>query len=133
MAEKNSPSIVKLAILLMVICAVTSAILGGVNYITKDRIADAKAAGRATIMEEMVGGDMSKVLPLGKYIVTEVETPAGYVCDPKEYEAELVFADNQTAMVETTVEIENAYLPAPFYRFRPRRAFSKTHLSALNR
>ena len=65
-----------------------------------------------TITTTETGGDMSKVLPLGKYVVTEVETPAGYVCDSKEYEAELAFADNQTAMVETTVEIENAYLPA---------------------
>ena len=33
----------------------------GLVNITKDRINDAKAAGRATIMDEMTGGDLSKV------------------------------------------------------------------------
>lgn len=77
----------------------------GTVWFEKDTLVD-------TITTTEEGGNMSKVLPLGEYIVTEVETPAGYVCDPKKYEAELVFADNQTALVETKVEIENAYLPA---------------------
>ncbi|MBQ7826063.1 MAG: hypothetical protein IJ337_06915, partial [Clostridia bacterium] len=77
----------------------------GTVWFEKDALVD-------TITTTEAGGDMSKVLPLGKYVVTEVETPAGYVCDPKEYEAELVFADNHTALVETTVEIVNEYLPA---------------------
>lgn len=64
MAEKNSPSIVKLAILLMVICAVVSAVLGAVNYITKDRIAELTAQKTAEAYAE--------VLPTsGEY--TEVE------------------------------------------------------------
>ena len=33
----------------------------GLVNITKDRITEAKAAGRATIMDEMIGGDLSKV------------------------------------------------------------------------
>ena len=43
MAEKNSPSIVKLAILLMVICAVVSAVLGAVNMVTAPTIAQIAA------------------------------------------------------------------------------------------
>lgn len=77
----------------------------GTVWFEKDALVD-------TITTTEAGSDMSKVLPLGKYVITEVETPAGYVCDPKEYEAELVFADNQTAVVETAVEIVNEYLPA---------------------
>lgn len=47
MAEKNSPSIVKLTVLLMVICAVTSGILGAVNMVTKP-IIDQIAADKTT-------------------------------------------------------------------------------------
>lgn len=43
MTEKNSPSVVKLAVLLMVICAVVSAVLGGVNMITAPVIAEIAA------------------------------------------------------------------------------------------
>lgn len=43
MTEKNSPSIVKLAVLLMVICAITSAILGAVNMVTAPVIAQIAA------------------------------------------------------------------------------------------
>ena len=43
MADKNSPSIVKLTVLLMVICAVTSAILGAVNMVTAPTIAQIAA------------------------------------------------------------------------------------------
>lgn len=43
MAEKNSPSIVKLAVLLMVICAVVSAVLGAVNMVTEPVIAQIAA------------------------------------------------------------------------------------------
>lgn len=43
MAEKNSPSIVKLAVLLMVICAVVSAVLGAVNMVTAPTIAQIAA------------------------------------------------------------------------------------------
>ena len=91
----------------------------GTVWFEKDTLVD-------TITTTEAGGDMSKVLPLGKYIVTEVETPAGYVCDPKEYEAELVFADNQTAMVETTVEIENAYLPAEITLHKEKKSFRRS-------
>ena len=43
MTEKNSPSIVKLAVLLMVICAVVSAVLGAVNMVTAPVIAQIAA------------------------------------------------------------------------------------------
>ena len=43
MAEKNSPSIVKLTVLLMVICAVISAVLGAVNMVTAPTIAQRAA------------------------------------------------------------------------------------------
>ncbi len=92
----------------------------GTVWFEKDTLVD-------TITTTEAGGDVSKVLPLGKYIVTEVETPAGYVCDPKEYEAELVFADNQTAIVETTVEIVNEYLPAEITLLKEKEILQTQH------
>ena len=65
-----------------------------------------------TITTTAEGSDRSSLLPLGKYIVQEVETPEGYVCDPDTYEVELAFADNQTAVVELKLDITNEYLPA---------------------
>ena len=76
MAEKNSPSIVKLAILLMVICAVTSAIQGGVNYITKDRIAEITAQKTADAYAEVLptSGEYTEVAYTGD--IATVDTVA---------------------------------------------------------
>jgi uncharacterized surface anchored protein len=49
---------------------------------------------------------------LGKYYLIEVEAPVGYVFKHVQYEANLVFADNMTARVETAVSAGNEYLPA---------------------
>ena len=54
MAEKNSPSIVKLAVLLMVICAVVSAILGAVNMVTAPTIAQIAADKTAKAYNEVL-------------------------------------------------------------------------------
>ena len=54
MAEKNSPSIVKLAVLLMVICAITSAILGAVNMVTAPVIAQIAADKTAQAYNEVL-------------------------------------------------------------------------------
>lgn len=65
-----------------------------------------------TIITTAAGSDRSKELPLGKYYLVEIEAPAGYVFESAPHGANLVFADNLTARVETKVEIGNEYLPA---------------------
>lgn len=57
------------------------------------------------------GSDQSKELPLGKYVVIETTAPNGYVFDVTEYPAELTYADDHTARVETRVTVGNNYLP----------------------
>ena len=76
MAEKNSPSVVKLAVLLMVICAIVSAVLGGVNYITKDRIAEITAQKTADAYAEVLptSGEYTEVAYTGD--VATVDTVA---------------------------------------------------------
>lgn len=54
MAEKNSPSIVKLAVLLMVICAVVSAVLGAVNMVTAPTIAQIAAEKTTAAYNEVL-------------------------------------------------------------------------------
>ena len=44
--------ILKLTVILFIVCAIVAGVLGGVNEFTKDRIADAKAAGRTTIWKK---------------------------------------------------------------------------------
>ena len=55
--------------------------------------------------------DASKVLPLGKYYLIETETPEGFIASEARYEANLVFQDNLTALVETKVTVGNDYMP----------------------
>lgn len=83
MAEKKSPSIVKLAVLLMVICAVTSGILGGVNAITADRIAAITAEKTAKAYAEVLPteGEYSPVAVEEPGIVAVAECEEGYVVE----------------------------------------------------
>lgn len=54
-SEKSSPNVFKLALILMLICAITSALLGVVNYITEDRIAE--------ITQQKTDAAFAEVLP----------------------------------------------------------------------
>lgn len=53
------------------------------------------------------GSVLSKLLPLGKYLVYESESPSGMVLDSKKYEVSLEFQDNETEVVMETVSIVN--------------------------
>ncbi len=65
-----------------------------------------------TIITTTGGEDASKLLPLGRYTLTEVKAPEGYAPDNTPHEIELAYADDQTPLVKIRVEVGNTYLPA---------------------
>ena len=85
MEEKKTsgPSVVKLAVLLMAICAVTSGILGGVNAITKDRIAEITAQKTANAYNEVLPttGEYTPVDVTADGVVAVAECEEGYVVE----------------------------------------------------
>lgn len=64
-----------------------------------------------TITTTADGPDVSKTLPLGRYYLVEVSAPNGYSFDDRHYEANLIYADEHTPLVETVVTAGNDYLP----------------------
>lgn len=63
-----------------------------------------------TITTTESGMDSSRELPLGRYVLVEVDAPDGYVFSEKEYEAILTAQDDQTPVVEVYVKALNAYM-----------------------
>ncbi|MGN0774819.1 MAG: SpaA isopeptide-forming pilin-related protein [Candidatus Ventricola sp.] len=63
-----------------------------------------------TITTTGSGMDSSRELPLGRYVLVEVDAPNGYVFSEKEYEAILTAQDDQTPVVEAHVKALNAYM-----------------------
>lgn len=57
------------------------------------------------------GPTMSKELPLGRYTLTEIAAPDGYIYDDTPIVVELAYVDDHTPHVEITVTVENEYLP----------------------
>ena len=64
------------------------------------------------------GVDASGELPLGKYYLIEVSAPEGYVFPDTRYEAELVYADDHTPLVEITVQAGNDFIPSEIRLFK---------------
>lgn len=64
-----------------------------------------------TLTTSKTGSVKSKVLPLGKYSLTEISAPDGYVLDATPHPFTLAAVDQQTAMVEVKVPAGNTYLP----------------------
>lgn len=65
-----------------------------------------------TLTTSKTGSVKSRVLPLGKYSLTEISAPDGYVLDATPHPFTLAAVDQQTAMVEVKVSAGNTYLPA---------------------
>lgn len=64
-----------------------------------------------TLTTSKTGSVKSKVLPLGKYTLTEISAPDGYVFDNTPHPFTLAAMDKQTAIVEVKVPASNTYLP----------------------
>ena len=64
-----------------------------------------------TLTTSKTGSVKSKVLPLGKYSLTEISAPDGYVLDATPHPFTLAAVDQQTALVEVKVSAGNTYLP----------------------
>ena len=64
-----------------------------------------------TLTTSKNGSVKSKVLPLGKYTLTEISAPDGYVFDSTPHPFTLAAVDKQTAIVEVKVSASNTYLP----------------------
>lgn len=64
-----------------------------------------------TLTTSKTGPVKSRVLPLGKYSLTEISAPDGYVLDATPHPFTLAAVDQQTAMVEIKVSAGNTYLP----------------------
>ena len=56
--------------------------------------------------------DLSKILPLGRYYLVEVSAPEGFTFDDRHYEANLIYSDNHTPLVETVVTAGNTFIPS---------------------
>lgn len=65
-----------------------------------------------TLTTSKTGPVKSRVLPLGKYALTEISAPDGYVLDATPHPFTLAAVDQQTALVEVKVFAGNTYLPA---------------------
>lgn len=65
-----------------------------------------------TFTTSKTGSVKSRVLPLGKYSLTEISAPDGYVLDATPHPFTLAAVDQQTALVEVKVSAGNTYLPA---------------------
>lgn len=64
-----------------------------------------------TLTTSKTGSVKSRVLPLGKYSLTEISAPDGYVLDTTPHPFTLAAVDQQTALVEAKVSAGNTYLP----------------------
>lgn len=64
-----------------------------------------------TLTTSKTGSVKSRVLPLGKYSLTEISAPDGYVLDATPHPFTLAAVDQQTALVEVKVSAGNTYLP----------------------
>lgn len=85
----------------------------GVGVIVLDNIYKTNRASLGQLVDTITTGEdgktVSKLLPLGKYIIREVSAPSGYVAEDKGYEVELSYKDQFTPLVWETLNLENKY------------------------
>lgn len=85
----------------------------GVGIIELDGVYKTNRAPKSklvdTVTTDAEGKAVSKLLPLGKYIVKELYAPNGYVTDHKAYEVELKYKDQFTPLVWENLALTNTH------------------------
>ena len=85
----------------------------GVGVIVLDNVYKTNRASLGELVDTIITDDngkaVSKLLPLGKYIVREVSAPNGYVTDGKGYEVELSYKDQFTPVIWKNLNLKNSY------------------------
>ena len=85
----------------------------GVGVIVLDNVYKTNRASLGqlvdTITTDEEGKAVSKLLPLGRYIVRESKAPNGYVTDETTYEAELKYKDQFTPLIWKTLNLKNEF------------------------
>lgn len=66
----------------------------------------------ATMTTTADGSSITEPLPLGRYVVTEISAPAGYVLDETQHEVALTASDHTTPVVTERISAVNAHMPA---------------------
>ena len=88
----------------------------GVGVIVLDNIYKTNRASLGQLVDTITTGEdgkaVSKLLPLGKYIIREVSAPNGYVKDDTGYEVELSYKDQFTPLVWAGANLENRFFTA---------------------
>lgn len=97
----------------MTMYADTSASGNGVGVIILDSIYRTTRYTMSELVETITTDDEGKAvsspLPLGTYIIRELEAPSGYVTDDKEYLVELKYKDQFTPLVWQILKNKNEY------------------------
>ena len=85
----------------------------GVGVIVLDNVYKTNRASLGqlvdTITTDAEGKAVSKLLPLGRYIIRESKAPSGYVTDERSYEAELKYQDQFTPLVWEDLDLKNEF------------------------
>ncbi|MBR2799667.1 MAG: hypothetical protein IKE04_02080 [Oscillospiraceae bacterium] len=79
-----------------------------------------------TLTTSKTGAVKSKILPLGRYYLTEISAPDGYIFDSRPYNVTLSAVDNKTAIVEIRVSASNTYLPVRVTLRKQKEALTRT-------
>ena len=91
----------------------------GTTFYKKDDLVE-------TLTTSKTGAVKSKVLPLGRYYLTEISAPDGYIFDSKPYNVTLAAKDSKTAIVEIKVSASNTYLPVRVTLRKQKEALKRT-------
>lgn len=71
-----------------------------------------------TVRTDETGRAVSSLLPLGKYIVRELEAPNGYVLTGQKADAELIYADQFTPVVWAETSADNKFVTTEIELFK---------------
>lgn len=95
----------------MTMFADTAESTNGVGVLVLDNVYKTNRASLGQLVDTIItdenGKAVSKLLPLGKYIVKEIQAPSGYVTDDQSYEVELAYEDQFTPVIWQNLNLKN--------------------------